>query len=665
MLNHYLLHLVSFLLIRLSPKSYLLFCLLALLIIPSTHAQTIRYVTTTGTNTDPTSATSWAASTTSFQGAINSLSATGGEVWVAAGVYKPTTTADRTISFSLRNKVTIYGGFPASGNPSLADRVPASFTTTLSGNIGYLDTADDNSYHVISNPSSLSLTSTAVLDGFVITGGNANGKGDGSSFYGAGMYNTADLGNTCSPTVRNCDFVDNKANYGGAGIINLANGGVSSPIITNCSFSTNTAPYGSGGVQNNATNNGTCSPVLTNCRFRNNDGHGVDNFGSNTSGGICNPVLTNCNFDGNYGGMFNMYSDPQLINCRFTGNFSGARIGLGGAIYNDSGNPVLINCTFTKNGALNNGGALYNANGAPSLVNCVFDGNNSFLNGGGAIYHLWNRKMQLVNCSLINNSGDSGGGIYAESNSPVQLTNCILWNNGGNKTFAGGTPPIVTYSLLEPNVYAYTYTDGGNNQVTATSPFSSTANLALSAGTLAINAGSNAAYTAVSGPATDLINNPRIQYGLIDLGANESAFSHDLTPTLYARPSTVNGTGAVSVVIDAEEINSVATHGLLTVKITKDPAITLTFPASATTIDNRPVQNGSWQFSAADPDYYILTTQQSVPAGDKLSFGLLGTLSSGSTTGILTISTTVVSTDAQETKLTNNADADKVEYFQQ
>lgn len=346
-------HLRLPLLTQLSLKSHVIFYLLLFGLLPSIQAQTVRYVTTTGTNTDPVSATSWAASTTNLQGAINSLSATGGEVWVAAGVYKPTTTTGRTTSFSLRNKVMVYGGFPASGNPGLAERNPASFTTTLSGNLGYQDTADDNSYHVIANPSSLSLTNTAVLDGFVITEGNANG-GDPN---GAGMYNTAGPGSICSPTIRYCIFVNNKASYSGAGIMNLADGGVSNPIVTNCSFSTNTATYGSGGVHNGAVNSGICSPTLTNCNFSNNDGRGMYNFASYTSGGIINPVLTNCSFDSNYGGMDNTHSSPRLINCRFTNNFSGARRGLGGALYNDDdSNPTLVNCTFTKNVAINSGG---------------------------------------------------------------------------------------------------------------------------------------------------------------------------------------------------------------------------------------------------------------------------------------------------------------------
>lgn len=139
----------------------------------------------------------------------------------------------------------------------------------------------------------------------------------------------------------------------------------------------------------------------------------------------------------------------------------------------------------------------------------------------------------------------------------------------------------------------------------------------------------------------------------------------DLTPILYARPSTLSGTSDISVVVDVVEINSVGTSGLFTVKITKDSRVSLTFPASATFVNNRPVQNGSWQFSGTDPNYYVLTTQYSVPAGDKLSFGLTGKLTPGATSGVLAVSSIILTTSIREAKLNNNADADKLDYFQQ
>ncbi|MBD2752534.1 choice-of-anchor Q domain-containing protein [Spirosoma validum] len=601
------------------------------------------------------------------------MSATGGEVWVAAGTYKPTSGNNRAISFSMRNNVTIYGGFPADGTGTLANRQPASYTTILSGNVGNVNTAGDNSYHIINNPASLSLTSTAVLDGFVITGGNANGGNNDSN--GAGIYNDGSNGIICSPTIRNCSFLNNRAGGGGAGILNIANGGISTPTITDCSFTSNTAVGGAGGIHNRAWNGGTSNPALTNCSFIDNTNStgAVCNDGSNYSGplGVCNPILTNCNFANNYtrglgGGMCNFYSNPQLINCNFTRNFVSLG-GMGGGIYNEYSSPFLVNCGFMENTALQSGGGLYSygVDSKPILANCTFQGNAGAFYTGGGICNEGGSQLQLINCTLISNRSEDGTGWGIYNNSAVQLTNCVLWNNGGEKTFAGPTPPTVSYSLLQPDVYEYTYTDGSNNLVTSTSPFVSNTDLQLKAGSPAINAGSNLAYTAVNGPATDLAGNTRIQYGLIDMGAYESAFSHDLTPITYVSPSTQYGTSGFSVVIDAVELNSVASRGAFTVRITKDAKAVLSFSPDVTLIGGKTVQNSVWTFSSADPNYYVLRTTQSVAASDRLSVGLTGTLNPGATGGILAVSSTLLSEGVVETKLTNNVDADKVEYFQQ
>lgn len=646
-------------------KIFNLSLLLQLLWIIPLSAQTIRYVSVSGTNNDPASATSWATSTTNLQGAINSLSATGGEVWVSAGTYKPTSGNNRAISFSMRNNVTIYGGFPADGTGTLANRQPTSYSTVLSGNVGNVNTAGDNSYHIINNPASLSLTSSAVLDGFTITGGNANGASE-SDLYGAGMYNDGSGGSVCNPTVKNSVFIDNRANYGGAGLINMANGGICNPTLINCTFASNVCLYGGAGVHNMAYNEGTCNPVLTDCVFNNNDGRGLS-----TSGRTCAPILTNCNFIGNYGGMYVNSGNPQLVNCTFTNNFVGARVGLGAGIFKEEGNLSLINCAFTGNTALLDGGGIYNAGGQSVLINCRFNGNSVAFDKGGAIFNYGVSNIKLINCSLSSNRSDGGvrdglgWSIHNESGATAQLTNCILWNNGGEKTFSGSTPPTVSYSLLEPEVYEYTYSDGGNNLITSTSPFVSNTDLQLKAGSPAINAGINSAYTTVNGPATDLAGNTRIQYGLIDMGAYESAFSHDLTPVTYVSPSTQYGTTDFSVVIDAVEINSVAARGAFTLKITKDAKAVLTFLPNATLVGGRVVQNSAWTFSSVDPNYYVLRTSQSVTAGEKLSVGLTGKLNPGATGGILAVSSTLLSEGVIETKLTNNNDADKIEYFQQ
>jgi hypothetical protein len=83
------------------------------------------------------------------------------QIWVAAGPYKPTTGADRTVSFVLTQGVALYGGFTGV-ETELADRDWVAHETILSGNIGLPDATRDNSYHVVRG------ASFAELDGFTI-----------------------------------------------------------------------------------------------------------------------------------------------------------------------------------------------------------------------------------------------------------------------------------------------------------------------------------------------------------------------------------------------------------------------------------------------------------------------------------------------------------------
>ena len=138
----------------------------------------------------------------------------------------------------------------------------------------------------------------------------------------------------------------------------------------------------------------------------------------------------------------------------------------------------------------------------------------------------------------------------------------------------------------------------------------------------------------------------------------------DLTPLLYARPSTVTSATTVSVVVDVLELNDVTTRGNFQVKISRDPTVTLSFNPSLTSLNGRIVQNQAWQFDNSDEDYYILTTTQGIAASDQLSFGLTGVLNPGSTTGVLTMSASVVGRGLIENRLGNNTDADKIDYFQ-
>ena len=71
-----------------------------------------------------------------------------------------------------------------------------------------------------------------ILEGFTITGGNANGAAEDA--WGGGMYNSG-----ASPTVTNCVFTGNTADWGG-GMFNTG----ASPSLTNCVFHDNSADRG-------------------------------------------------------------------------------------------------------------------------------------------------------------------------------------------------------------------------------------------------------------------------------------------------------------------------------------------------------------------------------------------------------------------------------------
>ena len=194
--------------------------------------------------------TTWADAYTDLQVAL-AAAESGDHIWVAAGTYRPSGPSDRTATFQLRSGVEIYGGF-AGTEVSRSERSPATNATVLSGDLNGNDqevleppnlasesTRSDNSYHVITGSGT---DETAVLDGFVITGGNANGPGNSN---GGGMFNVS--GSVpANPTLVNCTFHRNSARLNGGGIYNE----LGDPTITDCVFSENHgngAPLGQGG----------------------------------------------------------------------------------------------------------------------------------------------------------------------------------------------------------------------------------------------------------------------------------------------------------------------------------------------------------------------------------------------------------------------------------
>jgi len=151
----------------------------------------------------------WANALPDLQQAL-SLAADGDAVWVAAGTYYPTSDTDRSISFAQKQGVKMLGGFV--GNESIETLRDFMLNETiLSGNIGLPD-GSDNSSHVVQGEG---LDSTTVLDGFVVTHGNADSPGEYGSGGGLLLSPSQIVFNTC-PIIQNCRFEHNYAFQGGA-----------------------------------------------------------------------------------------------------------------------------------------------------------------------------------------------------------------------------------------------------------------------------------------------------------------------------------------------------------------------------------------------------------------------------------------------------------------
>ncbi len=400
--------------------------------------------------------------------ALNSVAASGDELWVAAGVYKPTTsTSDRGASILLQADVAIYGGF-AGSETARTERNPQTNVTIFSGDIDGNDSQspivtdaytvtglDTNSHHVVTGATG------AILDGVTITAGYIPGL----SVAGGGLY-TGD-----SMTINDVTFSGNRA-FGGGGMYSGA------PVtITNSTFTGNWADDSGGGIYN-----GGAGTTLTNATFTNN--RAID--GAGAAGNWM--TLTDVTFTDNYatmrgGGLYVSGGSATLTDVTFTHNHAGSGGFGGGMCIEGNTHPVTLNrVTFTNNYGATTGGGLGAWTGNVVLNDVTFSGNSA--GGGGAIgvgqtggnWTLNNvlitgntagsvgggivtsSPMILTNVNLVDNyAGPAlaayGGGIVAVSGAVVQIRNSIIWGNSA----AGGywhicywpgtcTVPTITYS---------------------------------------------------------------------------------------------------------------------------------------------------------------------------------------------------------------------------
>lgn len=380
-------------------------------------AQTTIYVDTDAAGAD--NGTSWGDAYADLQSALTSA-VSGDQIWVAEGTYKPsedpfgnTSPADlRDKTFYVRDGISIYGGF-AGNETTLSERTIAANTTTLSGDFNGDDVVTgsgttlsitnnaENAYHVVISSGSTGVT----IDGFTVTGGNANGPStievNGASIPragGGGMY-----AREGTNTLTNNTLLGNYATEGGG-----------TNILTDNTLSENLASSG-GGIYTGAGTNTLTNNTVSGNKANSNGGGIFTIFGTN--------ILTNNNLSGNSaasgggiyarqgtntltdntlsvntasnsgGGMYNDDSSPTVTTSIFSGNTSGSD---GGGMFNNGGSPNLTSVTFVNNGATLYGGGMNNSFGSAVLTDVTFTSNSASLGGGGMANAVAECTMEIL-----------------------------------------------------------------------------------------------------------------------------------------------------------------------------------------------------------------------------------------------------------------------------
>ena len=348
----------------------------------------------------PWDGASWSTAYRYLQDAL-SAAATNGEteIWVAEGTYKPTTAADRFAWFLLRSNVAVYGGFTGT-ETNRSQRDWTLHPAVLSGDLGAAGAATDNCFHVVA---CVSNTVGAVLDGFTIRDGYANGPNTGTGSGG---------GNSTSP-----DAVMSGINHGtGAGLLNFR----AAALVRHCVFTNNWAGKGGGAYNMCSTNVGGSVdnpvPVFDDVTFANN--HATARGGGVSDDTWTHPRYANCRFlhnvcDAKGGGLYNDFScSPTFTNCLFAGNYALQAAALG----NDgSSSPRLVNCVFFDNEAWDQGAAVYNGShgfGAPGnnpvLINCVL-WSNRVTTAGPADFTTWHDNDPQPTFTVVQSGWEGAG----------------------------------------------------------------------------------------------------------------------------------------------------------------------------------------------------------------------------------------------------------------
>jgi len=379
-----------------SASRQIIGAILTILLPVAASRATVRYVALDGSGTD---GQSWATAYRSIDAALGAASTVAGdEIRVKQGSYGNGSTTYVT------KAVTILGGYSGVGStreldPSntivtglntathcfdvSANATISGFTFTKGRANGSRPSDEGGGMYIHQ--------CSAHVDNCVF-------KANMASYIGGAVS----IDNAAGTVISNCSFLDNWSTYVAGAVLCY----YSDATIDTCHFEGNKTGNGTTDGYGGAIYNDTCAPTIINCTFSANSaqyGAGVANYMSAAHVVACS--FTDCNnttIGG--GGVYNWGGTPMVSECLFQDNRVSHR---GGAIF-DKSLGTIINCIMWNNRSMTYGGAVHidpSADGAESgatFVNCVMYGNSAY-QGGGLFSD--NASAMLVNCILWGNTG--------------------------------------------------------------------------------------------------------------------------------------------------------------------------------------------------------------------------------------------------------------------
>ena len=376
-----------------------------------------RYVSAAGSNTAPYTTPATAAHSIADAAAA----CTGQDTILVAG-------GDYNTRISVNGTVRLRGSW----NPSFTVQDRALYPTRVQcGNTALRFNADAGSFSSVEN--------------FVFEscyGGNGSAPVPGQ--HGGAVFIQ-----DCSPTIRDCEFRNNRAGLGATtgygGAVCIVGG---QPVIQSCVF-----------TGNRATRGGAVSAV----------GATVTMSGCTFTGNACVDSL-----DGFLGAaIYGQSAQFDVTGGALTGNGSCYR---GGALYLLGGSASLSGVAVQGNRARNGGGGIGAAGGALTLSRALVERNTVALGNGGGCeldatqVHLHNSIIranrapalggglvgfsvsgEIENCLVDGNSGGSAGGMLAMTSSAMKVRNNVVVRNAGGGVAAVGTGMAADYNNVWGN----------------------------------------------------------------------------------------------------------------------------------------------------------------------------------------------------------------------